>query len=153
MTIEINVHTEPDFREWKTLVARACRAALSQGDLDQGALTVVLTDNETVRQMNKEYAEEDRTTDVLAFPSGDHDPDSDMPYLGDILIAVPVAKTQADERGHDLGTELSLLTIHGTLHLLGHDHHDAHSKDRMWALQNSALLSMGISNASLSGNQ
>ena len=144
MTTQVNVQAEADFRGWKTCVTRACQKILSQLDLTQGSLTVVLTDDHKVRQMNEEYAGEDHATDVLSFPSGDLDPETGVPYLGDILIAVPIAQKQADEKGHDLGDELSLLAIHGTLHLLGYDHADEESKNRMWSLQTAALQSLGI---------
>jgi probable rRNA maturation factor len=144
MTIHVNVHTEADFSRWKTSVDRACRKILSQLEFKQGSLTIVLTDNQTIQRMNEEYAGDNRATDVLSFPSGDLDPETGIPYLGDVLIAVPIAQKQAEEKGHDLSDELSLLAIHGTLHLLGYDHADEESKDRMWSLQSAALESLGI---------
>jgi probable rRNA maturation factor len=144
MTIEVNVHTEADFSGHKTPIVRACRTILSHLDIQHGLLTVVLTDKPTMRRMNEEYAGEDRATDVLSFPSGDLDPETRIPYLGDVLIAVPIAQEQADEKGHDIIDELSLLAIHGTLHLLGYDHTDEESRDRMWSLQSTALNALGI---------
>ena len=144
MTIQVNVHTEAEFRGWKKPVDRACRKILSQLHLQQGSLTIVLTDNETMRRLNKEYAGEEHATDVLSFPSGDLDPATGIPYLGDVLIALPIAQEQAHDKGHELIQELSLLAIHGTLHLLGYDHADEESKGKMWSLQNAALESLGI---------
>lgn len=92
MTIHVNVHTEADYSEWKTSVDRACRKILSQLELKQGSLTIVLTDNQTIQRMNEEYAGDNRATDVLSFPSGDLDPETGIPYLGDVLIAVPIAQ-------------------------------------------------------------
>jgi probable rRNA maturation factor len=63
----------------------------------------------------------DKPTDVLSFPLGDKGPDGKY-YLGDIVIAVPVAARQAREKGHGLDRELRVLAVHGFLHLLGYDH-------------------------------
>ncbi len=63
----------------------------------------------------------DKPTDVLSFPLGEKGPDGTF-YLGDIVIAVPVAARQARAKGHGLDRELRLLAIHGYLHLLGYDH-------------------------------
>jgi probable rRNA maturation factor len=67
----------------------------------------------------------------------------EAPYLGDIAISVPMAKRQAKAGGHSLKSELQLLTVHGTLHLLGYDHEEAEEKKLMWAAQSSILAQVG----------
>ncbi len=74
-----------------------------------------------IRTLNRKFMKKDRPTDVLSFPLGEKGPDGKY-YLGDIVIAVPVAFRQARTRGHSLDRELRLLAIHGYLHLLGYDH-------------------------------
>lgn len=106
------------------------------------ALTVLLTTSEAVQELNREYAENDYATDVLSFPADDDpyatEPD-EPPYLGDIIIAVPIAEEQAQTAGHSLTAELQLLTIHGTLHLLGYDHDTPENQAEMWAIQSAAM--------------
>ena len=74
-----------------------------------------------IRTLNRRFMKKDRATDVLSFPLGEKGPDGRF-YLGDIVIAVPVAFRQARSKGHSLDRELRLLAIHGFLHLLGFDH-------------------------------
>jgi probable rRNA maturation factor len=106
------------------------------------ALTVLLTTSEAVHELNLQYAENDYETDVLSFPS-EGDPyatePGQPPYLGDVIVAVPVAQQQATAAGHTLTAELQLLTIHGTLHLLGYDHDSPENQAVMWALQSAAM--------------
>jgi probable rRNA maturation factor len=144
MTNQINIQSDPPFQHLEPTVQSACRMILTLLNVDDASLTVVLTNENTVRQLNLEYAGEDHATDVLSFPSGEIEPDTGSQYLGDVVIAVPIAQKQSDVGGHSLVSELSLLTVHGTLHLLGYDHDDAESKQRMWSLQQKALLHMGF---------
>ena len=74
-----------------------------------------------IRTLNRKFLKKDRPTDVLSFPLGEKGPDGKF-YLGDIVIAVPVAFRQSRAKGHGLDRELRLLAIHGFLHLLGYDH-------------------------------
>jgi len=74
-----------------------------------------------IQTLNRRFMKKNKPTDVLSFPLGDKAPDGKF-YLGDIVIAVPVAFRQARAKGHSLDRELRLLTIHGFLHLLGYDH-------------------------------
>ena len=85
----------------------------------RGDVTVAITSDPRIRALNRQFRRKNAATDVLSFPS-------DEPgYLGDIVIAEGVARRQAAEAGHALGTELRVLALHGLLHLLGYDHeHD-----------------------------
>ncbi len=144
MTVQIDIQPDAAFQRWKMPVMLAATRILEQLNLKEGSLTILLTDDRKLREMNQKFAGEDQTTDVLSFPSGEPDPESGETYLGDILIAVPVAEKHAVERGHQLEQELSLLTIHGVLHLLGYDHTQPEDEEQMWALQKKALGSLGI---------
>lgn len=94
--------------------------------------SLVITDNTTIQQLNKNYKGEDSPTDVLSFPMSDNDEDTEsenfiMPpdgirHLGEVIISSPRALEQSQQYGHDLPTELAILLVHGILHLLGFDH-------------------------------
>jgi probable rRNA maturation factor len=81
---------------------------------------------------------------VLSFPASETDPESGTRYIGDILISIPRAQSQADAAGHPLESEVQLLVVHGVLHLLGHDHADPAEKNRMWKAQSEILDSLGL---------
>jgi probable rRNA maturation factor len=125
------------------LVERAALAVLTHQSAE-GDLSIVLTDDAQLRQLNRDYLGVDAPTDVLSFPSAETDPETDAVYLGDILISVPRAREQAGAAGHPLEDELQLLVVHGALHLLGHDHAEAEDKSRMWAAQAAILESIGL---------
>jgi probable rRNA maturation factor len=84
-------------------------------------ITLALVGSAAMRTLNRRFRKKDQPTDVLSFPLGKQGPDG-RHYLGDIVIAVPVAFRQAREKGHSLKRELELLAVHGFLHLLGFDH-------------------------------
>lgn len=108
-------------------------------------ITLLLTDDEQLQSLNKEYRGINAPTDVLSFEAGEKMPgmEEDDPYLGDIVISVPMAERQAKEGGHSLKAELQLLAVHGTLHLLGYDHEEPDEKDHMWWAQASILAQLG----------
>ncbi len=86
----------------------------------KGDLTVVVASEERIRELNKEFRSIDRVTDVLTFPAWEGRAADG--YLGDIMICQRRAIEQAAEYGHSYARELSFLTLHGVLHLLGYDH-------------------------------
>jgi probable rRNA maturation factor len=103
----------------------------------RGLVTIALVDDATMRRLNKEFAGCDEATDVLSFPAGDRGaeaprhigtprhteaPGRTNPVLGDVAIAMGVARRQAREAGHSYAQELRVLALHGLLHLLGYDH-------------------------------
>jgi len=128
-------------------VARAAHEALAHAAAADGAaLTILLTDDDYLRELNRHYRGEDSATDVLSFPAGEPLPGipDAVSYLGDIAIAVPTAERQAAAKGHAALAELQLLAIHGVLHLLGHDHLDAAEKAVMWREQAAVLRRLGL---------
>lgn len=127
-----------------SLLEQAAQAALvHQSAPPNSALTIVLTGDETLRDLNLRFMGIDAPTDVLSFPSGEPDPETGETYLGDILLSYPRAEAQAQQGGHPILAELQLLIVHGTLHLLGHDHASAEEKARMWKAQGEILASIG----------
>ena len=103
----------------------------------------MLTDRDEIRRLNGVYRGLDQVTDVLSFELNETLPEGGT-YLGDVVIALPVAQEQADAGGHALLAELSLLVIHGVLHLLGYDHADSGAKDEMWSRQAEILEELGL---------
>jgi len=106
----------------------------------RGEVSVLITGDDQVHELNREFRAIDRTTDVLSFPAEAEAED----FLGDIAISLPQAKAQAVEYGHSLKRELCFLVLHGTLHLLGYDHIDEADAKTMFALQTQLLEGMGI---------
>jgi probable rRNA maturation factor len=106
-------------------------------------LTILLTDDDQICQLNREYLSVDAPTDVLAFPADYIDPDTDSRYLGDVIISYDRAVAQAEASGHAVEQEIQLLVVHGILHLLGHDHADPSQKVKMWAAQAEILTRLG----------
>ena len=111
-------------------------------------LTLVITTDDAIQELNRLYRQSDRPTDVLAFvahesghQSGCDDAgfvtadDDFVCYLGDVIISYDTAVEQATEQGHGLDRELALLVIHGCLHLLGYDDEAPEPRQRMWARQ------------------
>ncbi len=123
------------------------RARLGPGErsaLSSRRETLVVTDDEAVRALNRQYRSLDEPTDVLSFPAQDPAPGfvtapGAGAYLGDVIIALPFARQQAAGLGQPLQDELRMLAVHGTLHLLGYDHAEPDEEARMWALQNAIL--------------
>ncbi len=107
-------------------------------------VNILLTDDLQLRQLNQAYRNIDKATDVLSFPAGETMPGmEDDLQLGDIAISVSYAKQQAYAGQHSLKSELQLLAVHGTLHLLGYDHMEPEEKLKMWGVQASILAQIG----------
>ncbi len=128
----------------------------------KAALSLIITDDQTVRRLNLQYRGIDAPTDILSFPyepfpaalleetSAAPEPtytdsdESEQDYLGDLMIALPYTQRHAVELGHPLEDELVLLVVHGTLHLLGYDHDNPENQARMWQKQTELLAALGI---------
>jgi len=118
------------------LLRAAARAALKHQKAKSGSLSIVISGDKTLHDLNKKFLGHDYATDVLSFPS--NDPASS--YYGDIAISYPRALEQSRHGGHTVKAELQLLTVHGVLHLLGHDHYTAKEKKIMWKAQSEILV-------------
>ncbi len=124
------------------LLERAALAVLQDADV-AGDASIILTDDEQLKALNTQYLGVEAPTDVLSFPSGEIDLDTQALYLGDVIISLPRAVLQAAAGGHPVEDELSLLVVHGMLHLLGYDHAEADEKALMWAKQAKILEKLG----------
>ena len=153
----IEVQVAPPFQSLvdpSQLVA-AATAALREATLSKpSALSLVITDDAAIQELNRTYRGIDAPTDVLSFEMGEdpYRPEQEPLYLGDVIISYPRCAQQAREYGHSVHQELSLLAIHGVLHLLGYDHATDQEKQEMWRLQKRALdrvMGQEIENQSL----
>jgi probable rRNA maturation factor len=139
----IHIETETPFRQ--ELLEHAARSALHYAAQPPDAgLSIILTNDARLHELNLNYLGVDAPTDVLSFPASEIDPETGAPYLGDILISVPRARAQAEAAGHPLESEVQLLVVHGVLHLLGHDHAEPDEKARMWKAQAEILEGLGL---------
>lgn len=135
----------------RRLVKYAALGALKYEKFPYDAeLSVTFTDNEGIRELNREYRERDSATDVLSFPmydfrAGDIPADCECAELGDVVISVQRAKEQAHEYGHSLKREIAFLTVHSVLHLLGYDHEISDEEEKlMFTKQEEIMNSLGI---------
>lgn len=112
----------------KSIVSSACEQVLkSEGFEDNAEISVSFVTNSEIKQINSEFRNIDKATDVLSFPLGENgefdiNPKNNCLMLGDIVISLQKAKEQAKEYGHSLSREIGWLTVHSMLHLLGYDH-------------------------------
>lgn len=155
MKIYIDYTDEQDKLEppedFERLIEDCTRSALEEEEISGDAeVSVTLVDNARIRELNNEFREIDRETDVLSFPMGDDegfevDPDNDAILLGDIVISAEKAKAQAEEYGHSFKREMAFLLTHSLFHLLGYDHTTPEEEAEMFAKQERVLERLGIS--------
>ena len=142
MKEQIGIHVEEEFRGvvgegWvKKIVQQVLKA---EGVATPYEVSLVFTNSEVVKQLNRDYRGVDEPTDVLAFymlPQKEVDssfalPPDGVTRLGEVIVSYPQAVEQAKKQGHSPERELALLVIHGILHLLGYDHEEAKEEIKM----------------------
>ena len=112
---------------------------------EKSEVSVTVTNDEEIHALNLKYRGIDRPTDVLSFAFRESADDLDKDNLGEIIISLPRAKSQAEEYGHSLRRELAFLTVHGMLHLLGYDHIDEADRLEMEKEQKIVMDALKIS--------
>ena len=148
-SIDIQVDEPYRVQSAQDLLHRAALATLiHQEQEDPCELVVVVTDDETLLELNRRYRGVDAPTDVLAFPDDTRGPFVGAPgfsrYLGDVIISWSRAEAHAAQAGHSVLAELQLLVVHGVLHLLGYDDVEADERARMWAVQAEVLRALRV---------
>ncbi|CDD55820.1 rRNA maturation RNase YbeY [[Bacteroides] pectinophilus] len=166
MTINIDYETDirivPEIPEEEIInkvITQACDYEKCPYEVE---VNVLLTDNESIHETNREYRGVDAPTDVLSFPMIDYeapadfafledspvedyfDPDTGELLLGDIVISVEKVMEQAEKYGHSVKRELAFLVAHSMLHLFGYDHMEPDEAEVMEDKQNQILLNIGI---------
>ncbi len=163
MTLYVENETEVtySFDVEQTVEAVAAAVLETEGCPYQAQINVLLTDNEGIREFNRQYRQIDRETDVLSFPNLEFvipgnfrieqgqeadcfDPDSGDLILGDIILSVERIASQAEEYGHSQRRELAFLVAHSMLHLCGYDHMEPEETAVMEQKQEQVLTSLGI---------
>ena len=122
------------------LVQAAAAAALRRAELDGDAVTILLTDDDSVRDLNARFRGKDYATNVLSFPA----PQNPEGHLGDIALAFGVCAREAAEQGKPLAHHLQHLVAHGVLHLLGYDHETDAEAEHMEGLERVILAGLGV---------
>ena len=144
---------EPLTRQARDLIRQACKATLKcEGFSDDCEIDVTVVDDEQIREMNLEFRNIDKSTDVLSFPLGENgeydiNPETNAFMLGDVVLSLEHALFQAELFGHGTERELAYLTVHSVLHLLGYDH--VNNEEERKAMRSReekvlALLNLGI---------
>ena len=162
MTIDLSVETELSFDfDYEKVARDVIHAVLLNREFPyETEVSLSLVDDETIHEMNRDYREIDRATDVLSFPMHDFpapgdfslleeesdlmNPETGEVLLGDIVISVDNVRAQAKEYGHSELREFSFLIAHSMLHLLGYDHMDDDEREEMESLQESILQGLDI---------
>lgn len=140
---EMNVCQGYD-QEFLKIIDKALEILHVEDDVE---LSCVIVDDQKIHEMNRDYRQIDRSTDVISFAMEDNDQYyvEGMPRsLGDIFISYDHALNQAKEYGHSLKRELCFLFTHGLLHLLGYDHMTETDEKQMFALQDKILSELNI---------
>ena len=134
----------------RMLVRRCCNAVLKLENFEGPAeISVTFTDNEGIRELNRQYRDKDIDTDVLSFPMGENgvydvDMETGAKILGDVVISMEKARDQAERFGHSFQREVGYLTAHSVLHLLGYDHIDNLEKVRMREKEELVMDQLGL---------
>jgi len=160
--VEVIIENEQDIieltEELTELIIKAVQASLSYESFEiPSEISIMIVDDERIREINKEHRKIDKSTDVLSFPmvdmvegkilsdEGDFDLDEELLLLGDIIISLETALRQSEEYGHSFEREVAFLTTHGVFHLLGYDHIEPLDEEKMFGKQEEVLFKMGLS--------
>jgi probable rRNA maturation factor len=127
-------------------VEELLKFVIKKEKLENCVFNVIIVDNTYIHKLNKEYRGIDRPTDVISFALEDYKDEVSLDFrlLGDIYISLDKAKEQALEYGHSFLREISFLTVHGLLHLLGYDHMEKSDEIIMFKKQDELLNEFGI---------
>lgn len=142
---EIFNETKEEIKELEE-VKKVVEFALNYQKIDNSVFNIIIVNEEEIKELNKNYRDRDSVTDVISFALEDDETfiETDFRVLGDIYICLKRAKEQSIEYGHSFLRELSFLTVHGLLHLLGYDHINEADEKVMFELQERILDEYGI---------
>lgn len=148
-----NEQSDVEMKEnYLKLIEKTALLCLGLEDINKGCeINILITDDSSIAQINKQFRHIESSTDVLSFPmtdirngrmvcdNTDYDRDEGLLLLGDIVISAQTAKRQAEHYGHSFERELAFLTSHGIFHLLGYDHMEKDDEEIMISKQESVL--------------
>lgn len=161
LCVDKEVEKEYDFDIEKEALKVIDEVLRTEGVTEEIEVNLTLTDNETIQELNRDYRDIDKVTDVLSFPNIDYenpsdfslahmhpedyyDPETGEIYLGDIVINVFRMEEQAESYGHSIHREFCFLVAHSMLHLLGYDHMQEDEEKEMFAKQDTVLNNLQI---------
>lgn len=132
-------------KEFKKAIKKAAETALKfENETRKTELSVTVCNDGYIRELNRDYRGKDKATDVLSFPASDEldeiNYDTGAVILGDIVISIDTAERQAKEYGNTLEREISFLTVHGMLHLLGFDHEISEDEEKIMFSEQKAII-------------
>ena len=139
--IDIRPDIQPEF---EGILRKSAERTLAEERCEECEVSILLTNDIEIHNLNATYRDVDSPTDVLAFAmreGADGDPDDEI--LGDVVISLDTAKRQAKEYKHSIEAELSLLVVHGILHLVGYDHAEKDEADIMQKKQKEITEALG----------
>lgn len=146
MTITVDIEIEDEAwtaaaQDAEALVWRAAQAVLdAHEDIEGQGIVILLTDDDSVQALNRDFRQKDYATNVLSFPS----PPNPEGQIGDIALAYGVCAREAAEQGKPLSHHLQHLVAHGVLHLLGYDHESDDEAEAMEALEREILAGLDV---------
>lgn len=144
MTIKVDINVmcndfwTPDashFEQW-------CRAAL-ENRLQNAEVSVCIVDTPTIQQLNRDYRDKDKPTNVLSFPQDEHHLPEGIFPIGDVVICSELIEQEAKEQSKSLEAHWAHMVIHSVLHLLGMDHVKAAEAEKMEAIESELMLALG----------
>lgn len=168
MSVNISYETDEDLGvdDYEEIIESVVNEALDMESCPyEVEVNIILSDEESIQEINSEFRDIDNPTDVLSFPtieyvipgdfesiedmldefSGEYfNPDTGELMLGDMIISVPRVRNQAEEYGHSRERELAFLVAHSMFHLMGYDHMEADDAEEMEAKQEAVLQNLGI---------
>jgi probable rRNA maturation factor len=139
----VNVEWSVNDKKWQKQLPdykKIALAALKHIPNVWGEISVLLTNDKEVHQLNKQFRQKDKPTNVLSFPNGEDG------VLGDIAMSLETLIREAKDEGKSLENHYTHLFVHGVLHLLGYDHENDEDQDEMESLEIKILKKMGITN-------
>jgi probable rRNA maturation factor len=150
MTITVDIEIEDEawtqaVEDAEALVWRAAQAVLdAHEDIEGQGIVILLTDDDSVQGLNRDFRQKDYPTNVLSFPSPRDPVGNPEGQIGDIALAYGVCAREAAEQGKPLGHHLQHLVAHGVLHLLGYDHEGDDEAEAMEALEREILAGLDV---------
>lgn len=141
--IDIETNSQSNLLPKPVQIEQWISAALNQQALDEAEVSVYIVDEPESQELNHEYRGKNKPTNVLSFPA-DIPEELGIPLLGDLVICAPVVEREALEQGKSLEAHWAHMLVHGTLHLLGHDHIDDDEADAMEALETAIIVSLNF---------
>ena len=149
MSFSIDISAESEgwtkVHDLERCVRRAAEAAMLDNDAPPSEISVVLSDDEHIRELNKHHRGMDKPTNVLSFPAARMKTPAGAPrILGDVVLAYETVAREAAEESKPIENHLTHLVVHGVLHLLGYDHEDDDEAEMMEARERQILAKLGI---------